>query len=103
MNQKGLRLKLFNGQHLLRFWAQDAMSQQHTQMEEAVLFLGHRWPLLSSAGQCAVEVAPAEWIQDLLPRALVRVANNPKRGVSQQFMVLFFVAPLCTFNHYLER
>lgn len=63
----------------------DAMSQQHTQMEEAVLFLGHRWPLLSSAGQCAVEVAPAEWIQDLLPRALVRVANNPKRGVCLSF------------------
>eukprot|EP00435_Cladocopium_sp_Y103_P030230 s70_g7.t1 len=63
----------------------DAVSQQHTQMEEAVLFLGHRWPLLSSAGQCAVEVAPAEWIRDLLPRALVQVANNPKRGVCLSF------------------
>ena len=92
MNQKGLQF--LEGQHLLTFCAQDAMSQQHTQMEEAVLFLGHRWPLLSSAGKCAVEVAPAEWIQDLLPRALVRVANNPKRGVSQQLMVPFFVATL---------
>ena len=63
----------------------DAIPNLYVGMQAALHFLGHRWPLHSSAGQYAIELAPNEWVQDIMPRALVRVANNPKRGVCLSF------------------
>lgn len=63
----------------------DTVPNLYVGMQAALHFLGHRWPLHSSAGQYAIELAPNEWVQDIMPRALVRVANNPKRGVCLSF------------------
>ena len=62
-----------------------ALPESFAKMEAAVSFLGHRWPLHSSPGHYVVELARPETIEHLMPRALVRVLNNPKKGVCLSF------------------
>ncbi|CAK9069839.1 unnamed protein product [Durusdinium trenchii] len=62
-----------------------ALPELLAQMEAAIGFLGHRWPIHSSLGHHAVELARPETVADMMPRALVRVSNNPKRGVTLSF------------------
>ena len=64
----------------------DVVPQQFAEMRHAITSLIHQWPFLVSGPNVVVELARPEWLRGLLPfRPLVRVANNPKKGVCLSF------------------